>query len=192
VIASDVQSPLLGEAGATRVFGPQKGLVNPGEMEPEVEALAAQIQGGARRPVDASGPGMGAAGGISFGLSSLAEVRIEPGFSLVSDWLGLDAKLRDADWVVTGEGRLDRSSLTGKGPVALARDAVASGARVVLFAGAVESGVPEALAEDLGQSCECVQLSDPQWPLQEALEKTRDRLVEELIRWRASTETDRR
>ncbi|MBC2600373.1 glycerate kinase [Puniceicoccus vermicola] len=189
VIASDVQSPLLGESGATRVFGPQKGLNDVEKMEAVFERMAVLIASASpfdesSASPDASKPGMGAAGGISFGLSALAEVRVEPGFALVSDWMELAEKLAAADWVVTGEGRLDQGSLSGKGPVALLRDAVKQGAKVAAFAGAIEEGVPESLAGELGE-CTCIALSRPEWSLEESLSRTEERLAEEVSGWAA-------
>tara|TARA_R100000027_G_scaffold67028_2_gene64278 strand:+ start:6767 stop:7963 length:1197 start_codon:yes stop_codon:yes gene_type:complete len=196
VVASDVQSPLLGEFGATRVFGPQKGLLEVDRMEASYERMARRIATGSPLGEEVVwekvlSPGMGAAGGISFALSATAEVRIEPGFALVSDWMGIDQKLVDADWVLTGEGRLDRSSLSGKGPVALLREAVVANARVGVFAGGLEKGVPEELSKELG-GCDCVELSRPGWTLEKSVSETKSRLAEELSLWaikrKASTE----
>ncbi len=184
VIASDVQSPLLGDAGATRVFGPQKGLRDPDRMETAMVRMASKmIEASPFRP-SVDQPGMGAAGGIAFGLSSLAEVRVEPGFSLFSDWVRLEHRIESADWVLTGEGRMDRSSLTGKGPVALLREAVKKGAAVAVFAGALEEGISEELCRELGD-CYCVALSLPNWSLEESLQKAENRLDEEIAKWAA-------
>lgn len=183
VIASDVQSPLLGASGATHVFGPQKGLVAVEEMERAVETLATRLAAGSSYSLDTSQIGMGAAGGIPYGLSSVSHIHLEPGFSLFSDWMGLAEKLGEADCIVTGEGKFDRSSLTGKGPVALIREAVKRKKRVLLLAGAVEEGVPENLEKEMGREIDCIPLSQPEWPLLEALGKTRLRLEEEIVGW---------
>lgn len=183
IIASDVRSPLLGKSGATRVFGPQKGLKDVERMEDMFTQLSIKVSAASTRDPSADDPGMGAAGGISFGLSSLAAVRIEPGFSLVSEWMGLEDKISAADWVLTGEGRVDQGSLSGKGPISLVREAAAQGVQTRIFAGALEAGVPESLSAELGDSCKCIALSDPNWSLATALDMNRSRLEEEVIHW---------
>ena len=91
-------------------------------------------------------PGAGAAGGISFGLMAAADATLLPGFQLVSAWLDLDARLAAADIVITGEGRFDESSLSGKGPGAVAARALALGKTVHVFAGQVTAAPREHLA----------------------------------------------
>lgn len=114
-LAVDVSNPLLGERGAAVVYGPQKGATSE-----QVRLLEAGLANLAERLERHTGlrvhdmPGMGAAGGVAAGLVSLAGARIEPGFDLVSETLGLDARIAVADWILTGEGQLDRSSFEGK------------------------------------------------------------------------------
>jgi glycerate kinase len=140
LIACDVENPLLGPRGALAVYGPQKGL-RP-EEAPALEAQGARIAGMLcrhfGRPEDlASRPGAGAAGGIAFGLMAAAGATLLPGFDLVASWLRLDERLEAADFVVTGEGRFDETSLSGKGPGSLVRRALALGKPVHVFAGEV-------------------------------------------------------
>ncbi|MFP4493766.1 MAG: glycerate kinase [Puniceicoccaceae bacterium] len=182
VVASDVESPLLGPRGAASVFGPQKGLSDVAGMERAVERMAGLLRRGPGRSPDPDAPGMGAAGGITFGLSALCRVRIVPGFALFSDWMGLDELLARADWVVTGEGRLDAGSLTGKGPVALLRAAARKGRRLAVFAGAVEEEAASALGHELGRFHRAV-LSAPGEALAESLAATADRLGASVGRW---------
>jgi glycerate kinase len=85
-------------------------------------------------------PGSGAAGGITFGLSTACEVELLPGFDLVSQWLNLPEKISACDWLITGEGKFDASSLQGKGPGTLAQTALAKGKRVTIMAGRIEVG----------------------------------------------------
>ena len=85
----------------------------------------------------AAEPGAGAAGGIAFGLMAAAGARLLPGFELVALWLDLDVRLAAADLVITGEGRFDESSLSGKGPGAVVRRALALGKPVHVFAGQI-------------------------------------------------------
>lgn len=145
-IACDVTNPLLGPRGAAAVYGPQKGLLaaDLARLDHESARLALMLCARCRQPgalMDA--PGAGAAGGISFGLMAAARAQLLPGFPLVAAWLDLDARLGAADLVITGEGRFDESSLSGKGPGAVAARALAQGKPVHVFAGAV---TPAALA----------------------------------------------
>jgi glycerate kinase len=118
---ADVRSPLLGEDGATRVFGPQKG------AKPEqitlLESALTRLADTVARDLACDfreEPGAGAAGGLGFGLMSFCRARVRPGFEVVADVIGLENKIRRADIVVTGEGRLDAQTAEGKAPAAVA------------------------------------------------------------------------
>jgi glycerate kinase len=140
LIACDVDNPLLGPRGALAVYGPQKGL-KPDEaagLEKETGRIAALVCRHFKRPDELTErPGAGAAGGIAFGLMAAANATLLPGFDLVSSWIDLDDRLSAADMVVTGEGRFDESSLSGKGPGTVVRRALAQGKLVHVFAGEV-------------------------------------------------------
>jgi glycerate kinase len=131
-----VRNPLLGKNGATRIFGPQKG-VTPGEIEKLERALAKLAEvvvkqfGFDRR----NEPGAGAAGGLGFGLLSFCGATIRPGFDVVADSIDLEAKMKDVDLVITGEGSLDRQTLEGKTPAGVARLARKLGKRVFAMVG---------------------------------------------------------
>ena len=136
VAAVDVQNPLLSENGATRVFGPQKGATpnQIGELERALTRLAdvvAEQFGFDYRDK----PGAGAAGGIGFGLMSFCGATIRPGFDVVAESIGLEAKMKDVDLVITGEGSLDRQTLEGKTPAGVARLARKLGKRVFAIVG---------------------------------------------------------
>lgn len=144
-IACDVTNPLLGPQGATAVYGPQKGLqpADLARLEHECARLGLMLCTRCGKPdtlMDA--PGAGAAGGIAFGLMAAAGARLLSGFDLVAAWLDLDHRIAAADLVITGEGRFDASSLTGKGPGAVARRALALGKSVQVFAGQVAVAAP--------------------------------------------------
>ncbi|MEE2947799.1 MAG: glycerate kinase [Verrucomicrobiota bacterium] len=115
-VASDVQNPLLGVEGATRVYGPQKG------MRPEDFAKAdaclgrlAKIAGETLGRDFSVNSGAGAAGGLGFGLMAFAGASIEPGFEVFADATGLEEKIAETDFVVTAEGSIDEQTLMGKG-----------------------------------------------------------------------------
>ena len=111
-----MQNPLLGVDGATRVYGPQKG------MRPEDFAKADACLGRlAKVAAETLGsdfsvtPGAGAAGGLGFGMMAFAGAAIESGFEVFAKATGLETKIRGADFVVTAEGAIDEQTLMGKG-----------------------------------------------------------------------------
>jgi glycerate kinase len=121
IAAVDVKNPLLGENGATRVFGPQKGAskTNLDNLECALTRLADVVAtefGFDYRDQ----PGAGAAGGLGFGLLSFCGATIQPGFEVVAKAVSLEAKMKNADLVITGEGSLDRQTLEGKTPAGVA------------------------------------------------------------------------
>src|SRR5687768_14071265 len=122
-IACDVSNPLLGPRGAAAIYGPQKGLraEDLPRLDHESARLAAMLCTYCKKPPSLMEvPGAGAAGGIAFGLMTAADAQLVSGVDLVSAWLDLEARLASADVVITGEGRFDDSSLSGKGPGAVA------------------------------------------------------------------------
>lgn len=142
-IACDVTNPLFGPHGATATFGPQKGLkpADLSRLETQVVRMATLLCQACGKPLSlADIPGTGAAGGIGFGLMAAREAKLVPGFELVSNWLDLHARLVAADLVLTGEGRFDATSLSGKGPGSLVMDARRLGKTVHVFAGSL--GLP--------------------------------------------------
>ncbi len=120
-VIADVRNPLLGPHGATCTFGPQKG-ATPAQLERLERALTRLADVAATRGRDFRDvAGAGAAGGLGFGLLAFADAEMRPGFEVVAEVLGLREKIAAADYVVTGEGNLDRQTLDGKGPAGVAR-----------------------------------------------------------------------
>ncbi len=121
IVAVDVQNPLLGQRGATRVYGPQKGL-RPDDLPAAEKNLRrlARVMSPDRAGFQTQ-PGAGAAGGLGFGLLAFLGAQGESGFDLFARHAKLAKRLRAADWVVTGEGRVDASTLMGKGVGEIAR-----------------------------------------------------------------------
>ena len=136
IAAVDVRNPLLGVNGATRVFGPQKG-ATPNQIDELERALTRLVDVVAEQfGFDyRDKPGAGAAGGIGFGLMSFCGATIRPGFDVVAESIGLEAKMKDVDLVITGEGSLDRQTLEGKTPAGVARCARKLGKRVYAIVG---------------------------------------------------------
>lgn len=138
--ACDVTNPLLGPNGAAAVYGPQKGasLADVALLEDGLAKLATLWQRDLGVPLaDTDAPGCGAAGGLGAGLVAFLGAHLRNGFQLVAETTGLAEAVKGADWVVTAEGRLDHSSLQGKGPGAVAELAARAGARTVVLAGSV-------------------------------------------------------
>ena len=131
--ACDVDHPLLGKHGATAVFSAQKGATAADQiiLEQALVHLVSVCGGQAAALL----PGAGAAGGLGFGLLHFAKAELVPGFDLIAKLLGLENRIRWADLVVTGEGSIDIQSLSGKGPVALARLAASFGVPTAGFCG---------------------------------------------------------
>lgn len=138
-IACDVANPLCGENGAVFVYGPQKGV-----RQKERQKMDDAMQHYAKKTAAFCGTdnslmsGAGAAGGMGFAfVSFLPHAVLQSGISMVLEAAGLKHKLRDADFVVTGEGRLDAQTAMGKAPVGVARLAKQYGCKVIAFAGSV-------------------------------------------------------
>jgi glycerate kinase len=122
IVAVDVQNPLLGPRGCTRVYGPQKGLAG-GDFN-EAERCLRRLAAVAAKQMHkdyATEPGAGAAGGLGFGLRCFLGARLEPGFELFAHHAQLERRLRRADIIITGEGAIDRSTFMGKGVGQIAR-----------------------------------------------------------------------
>lgn len=138
LVACDVNNPLLGTHGCTRVYGPQKGVVDFEFFESRLKHLADIAKrdlGVDHRDV----PGAGAAGGLGFGLMTFCEARLTSGFDLIAEMIHLRDRIAAADLVITGEGRLDTQTLHGKGPMGVAVMARTMKKPVAAFAGAIES-----------------------------------------------------
>jgi glycerate 2-kinase len=122
IAAVDVKNALLGENGATRVFGPQKGAskADLDSLERALTKLADVVA--TEFGLDfRNQAGTGAAGGLGFGLLNFCGATILPGFEVVAEAVGLESKMKEADLVITGEGSLDRQTLEGKTPAGVAR-----------------------------------------------------------------------
>jgi glycerate 2-kinase len=142
-VACDVLSPLLGERGAARAFGPQKGA-----SPRDVEELEARLAGIEELAAVANVPGAGAAGGLGAALAALG-AELVPGAELVLDLIGFRDRLRGAALAVTGEGTVDRTTGEGKAPAAVVRACRSEGVPCVVFGGRVEDRLEGAEHEEL-------------------------------------------
>lgn len=132
-VACDVNNPLCGENGASAVYGPQKGATP--EMVKTLDAALAHFASVAGGNPDA--PGAGAAGGLGFAFREFLGAELKSGVDIVLEETGFMSAIRDADVVVTGEGRLDAQTAMGKAPVGVARAAKRLGKKVIAFSGCV-------------------------------------------------------
>lgn len=136
-IMCDVTNPLCGEMGSSAIYGPQKGAT-----EKTIEQMDAALNKYARIIAEATGKseaekeGAGAAGGLGFAFLTFLNTSLGPGVSYILDTLGLDEEMKDADIVITGEGRLDAQTAMGKAPAGVAAMAKKHGAIVLAFTGA--------------------------------------------------------
>ena len=140
-IASDVTNTLCGSNGAAATYGPQKG-ANPAAVEELDAALTAwgrAIEHAKGRFV-ADIPGAGAAGGTTAGLMGFTPALVRPGVEVVAELIGLGEALEAADLVITGEGRADEQTLSGKAAMGVARLARSRNAPVILLCGALGPG----------------------------------------------------
>lgn len=138
-IACDVKNPLCGENGAVYVYGSQKGV-----KEEEKQLMDEKMLHFAQKTTEHFGrdnslkEGAGAAGGLGHAfLSYLPNAELKSGIEIVLHAIGLEKEVKDADIVVTGEGRLDSQTVMGKVPVGVARLAKQYHAKVIAFAGGV-------------------------------------------------------
>ncbi|GGX99344.1 hypothetical protein GCM10007160_28730 [Litchfieldella qijiaojingensis] len=165
--AVDVDNPLLGEHGASAVFGPQKG-ATPDDIAfldaalGHFADLAANALGKDHRDL----AGAGAAGGMGFAARAFLGAALRPGIELVMEQVGFTRRLEDADLVITGEGQLDGQSLAGKTPVGIARAAKQHGVPCVVLAGRLGRHWQAAYAEGVTAA---FALADGPMPLSEAL-----------------------
>jgi glycerate 2-kinase len=174
-VACDVTSPLTGPEGSARVFGPQKG-AGPDAVERLDEGLAnvAAVLAAQGLPDVAAVPRAGAAGGAAGGMAAMLGAVLVDGGALVMRAAGLPAALAGADLCITGEGRLDAQTLTGKAPAAVAAACAAAGVPCVGLFGQVD--VPPGVARQMGLSA-ALPIGGSVRPLGQALAATADDLA---------------
>lgn len=146
IIACDVDAPLYGPKGAACVFAPQKGadaemvtMLNDG-----LEHFSSVIRRVTGKDVSDI-PGAGAAGGLGGGFVAFLPARLERGIEMVLDAISFDERIRGASLIITGEGRVDFQTLTGKTPYGILKRARRQGIPVVAIGGSVALDEIEAL-----------------------------------------------
>ena len=181
--AVDVDNPLLGERGASAVFGPQKG-ASPEEVEQLDRALghfadiSAHVLGDDYRTL----PGAGAAGGMGFAAKAFLKATLKPGIEMIMQQADMATLLARADLVITGEGRLDGQSLAGKTPIGVSRAAKRLNKPVIVLAGSLGDGWQACFDEGVTAA---FALADGPMTLTDALPRTAELLearCESLLR----------
>ena len=143
-VACDVTNPLCGENGSSAIFGPQKGATP--EMVQELDQLLlhyAELSKEINVNADRFYPGTGAAGGMGFAFLTYTNATLESGIQIVLTETKLEELIKTADFVVTGEGRLDGQTALGKAPIGVASLAKKHHKKVLAFAGAVTPDAKE-------------------------------------------------
>ncbi len=135
-VACDVTNPLCGPMGSSSIYGPQKG-ATPEMVEELDEALLhyAELSKETFDHADRLYPGTGAAGGMGFAFLTYTNAVLESGIKIVLEETGLEDEMKDADFVITGEGRLDSQTALGKAPIGVAHLAKKHDKKVLAFAG---------------------------------------------------------
>ncbi len=188
-IACDVDNPLCGKQGATYVYGIQKGLAPDLRQSVDedmlhysqvVECYLTSLQKKHKLEVNISDnfkkmvqpystyPGAGAAGGLGFAFFAFLNGTLESGVDLILDSIGIDKELKDADVVLTGEGKIDEQSARGKAPIGIAKRAKKYGCKVLAFAGCLGTNVKQC---DLKEIDEIHAISDDSIPLEQQMNR---------------------
>ena len=137
-VACDVNNPLCGDLGCSAIYGPQKGATK--EMVADMDAWLLRYSKLVKEKypnADSEYPGTGAAGGLGYAFLNFTNSKLESGIQIVLDETRLEEYVKDADVVVTGEGRLDRQTAMGKAPIGVANIAKKYNKKVIAFSGSV-------------------------------------------------------
>lgn len=169
IVACDVEAPLYGPTGAAHIFASQKG-ADPEMVErldkglKHFSEVVAKLENFTEKYSRI--PGSGAAGGLGFGFMAFLNARLERGIDMVLDAIGFDNIIKDADLIITGEGRIDSQTLTGKTPYGVLQRAKRQGIPVVAIAGSVQLTQKEAQSAGFRS---VLQITPPDMPLEDAM-----------------------
>ncbi|WP_421535569.1 glycerate kinase [Priestia sp. D3YE.R1] len=140
-VACDVDNPLTGATGASAVFGPQKGATP--DMVKQLDRNLAHYAAVIEKEMDIhiqNVPGAGAAGGLGGGLLAFLSAELKPGVDIVIEATQLESYIKNADLVITGEGRIDGQTIYGKTPIGVAKTAKKHSVPVIAIAGSIGVG----------------------------------------------------
>ncbi|MFZ6042139.1 glycerate kinase [Vibrio natriegens] len=156
-VACDVTNPLTGTNGASYVYGPQKGATT--EMVVRLDAALTNFAEVVERDLDKKIidiPGSGAAGGMGAAFCAFLNANLRPGIDIMTEAVGLEELVQDADLVITGEGRLDSQSINGKVPVGVANIAKRYNLPVIAIAGALADDFEEVYSHGIDAAFDTV------------------------------------
>jgi glycerate kinase len=139
LVASDVNNPLCGPMGASRIYGPQKGATP--EIIEELDKSLSYFAGLIKRDLNKDVkdiPGAGAAGGLGASLMAFLNAELRPGIEIMIEAVKLEQAIKDADLVITGEGKIDSQTIYGKAPIGVAKIAKKYNVPVVAVAAIIE------------------------------------------------------
>jgi len=139
LVASDVNNPLCGPQGASRIYGPQKGATPEiiEELDKSLSYFAELIKRDLNKDVKDI-PGAGAAGGLGASLMAFLNAELRPGIEIMIEAVKLEQAIKDADLVITGEGKIDSQTIYGKAPIGVAKIAKKYNVPVVAVAAIIE------------------------------------------------------
>jgi len=122
LVASDVSNPLCGPKGASKIYGPQKGATPEviKELDESLAHFAALIKRDLNKDIKDI-PGAGAAGGLGAGLIAFLNAELRLGIEIIIEVVKLEQAMKDAELVITGEGKIDSQTIYGKVPVGVAK-----------------------------------------------------------------------
>ena len=139
LVACDVDNPLCGEKGASAVFGPQKGATP--EIVQQLDRALFHFSDIVQQDLDLNireQAGAGAAGGMGGGLLLLPNVQLKAGVQIIIDAVHLNEQIKDADLIITGEGRMDSQTVHGKTPIGVAKAAKLFNKPVIAIVGSLK------------------------------------------------------
>lgn len=171
-VACDVNNPLTGPNGATRIFGPQKGLESS-----QIPILDKAFKDFGKVVAEYAGvnytdfPGAGAAGGMGFALISFLGAKLEKGIDLVLDAIDFNNRISDASLIITGEGRIDLQTRHDKAPYGILHRAKQRGIPVIAIGGSVEQAGREMLINQ--GVADVLQTMQPGQTIEEAMQPER-------------------
>ena len=139
LVASDVNNPLCGPQGASRIYGPQKGATPEiiEELDESLAYFAELIKRDLHKDIKDI-PGAGAAGGLGASLIAFLNAELRPGIEIMIEAVKLEQAIKDADLVITGEGKIDSQTIYGKAPIGVAKIAKKYNVPVVAVAAIIE------------------------------------------------------
>jgi glycerate kinase len=180
ILAADVENPAVGPEGAAAIFGPQKG-ASPADvilLDGALDHFFGVVAGQTGRDLRAE-PGGGAAGALAAGLMTCLPARLQSGADLILDYNGFDAAVKGAVLVITGEGQMDSQTISGKGPIGVARRAKRLGVLTVALVGSLQAD--DALLHEVGLQA-VLPIIDQPMPLESALQRAPELLEAAALR----------